>query len=219
MWDLCMFKNESETWIYYLMILIIFLNNMLPLVIVHLLLPTTLTFSTHMNHVVLILFTMLAIVLHLHNFLFHLVNKWTLISPTFDSNSNFYNPGWSNHSDFLWQAQATGNYALQCHELHQPEYPQFDNQVLHPSPQDYPPQQSLLEDSLRSFMQLTSQSTVQVPQPQLSLEDMLKAFMQTTNQGIQSTNQVVQEIKDATMGNTEAITKLEGQIGVVTNTT
>jgi hypothetical protein len=28
-------------------------------------------------------------------------------SPRFESNSNFYNPDWSNHSDFSWQAHVT----------------------------------------------------------------------------------------------------------------
>ena len=40
----------------------------------------------------------------------------------FESNSNFYNPDWRNHSDFSWQAHATGNYAPQSPELHHPEY-------------------------------------------------------------------------------------------------
>jgi hypothetical protein len=39
-------------------------------------------------------------------------------SPGFESNSNFYNSDWSNHSNFSWQAQATENYAPQYHELH-----------------------------------------------------------------------------------------------------
>jgi hypothetical protein len=44
-------------------------------------------------------------------------------SPRFESNSNFYNSNWSNHSDFSWQAQAIRNYAPQYYELHHPEYP------------------------------------------------------------------------------------------------
>jgi hypothetical protein len=43
-------------------------------------------------------------------------------SPGFESNSNFYNPDWSNHSDFLWQAHGTKNYAPQVDELHHPDY-------------------------------------------------------------------------------------------------
>jgi hypothetical protein len=34
-------------------------------------------------------------------------------SSGFESNSNFYNPDWSNHPDFSWQAQAMGNCAPQ----------------------------------------------------------------------------------------------------------
>jgi hypothetical protein len=32
-------------------------------------------------------------------------------SPRFESNSNFYNPDWSNHSDFSWHDHATENFA------------------------------------------------------------------------------------------------------------
>jgi hypothetical protein len=46
-----MLKNESAAWIFRLMILIIFLYNMLLVVVGHPLLPTTLIFSTQMNHV------------------------------------------------------------------------------------------------------------------------------------------------------------------------
>jgi hypothetical protein len=34
-------------------------------------------------------------------------------SPEFNSNSNFYNSDWSNHPDFLWEAQAMRNCAPQ----------------------------------------------------------------------------------------------------------
>jgi hypothetical protein len=56
----------------------------------------------------------------------------------FDLNSNFYNPDWSNHFDFSWQAQATENYAPQYHELHNPEYPQFNHQFFHYSSYNNP---------------------------------------------------------------------------------
>jgi hypothetical protein len=98
----------------------------------------------------------------------------------FDSNSNFYNPDWSNHSDFFWQAQATGNYTPQYHDLHHPEYPQFENQVLHPSSYDPLPQKSSLEDTLKEFIERSDQSTIQVPQLEFSLEDTLKEFMDIT---------------------------------------
>jgi hypothetical protein len=44
-------------------------------------------------------------------------------SPGFESNSNFYNPDWSNHSDFSWHDHATENFVPQVDELHHPEYP------------------------------------------------------------------------------------------------
>ena len=88
----------------------------------------------------------------------------------FESNSNFYNPDWSNHSDFSWQAHATENYAPQVDELHHPDYPQFNNQFSsHPS-YDYPPKQPSLEETLKEFMELVGQPTIPVSQ-ELSLED------------------------------------------------
>jgi hypothetical protein len=54
-------------------------------------------------------------------------------SPRFNSNSNVYNPNWSNSSDFSWHAQAMGNYAPQYNELHYTEYQQFDTQSSHTS--------------------------------------------------------------------------------------
>ncbi|XP_059436581.1 uncharacterized protein LOC132169582 [Corylus avellana] len=88
----------------------------------------------------------------------------------------------------------------------------FDNKSSTLSPCNYSPQQSLLEDALKSFMQLTGQSTAQMPQSHLSLEDALNAFRQTVNQCIlelkNSTmvnNQAIQELKDATMVNTQEI--------------
>ena len=48
----------------------------------------------------------------LSNFSYEQTNT-NFSSHVFESNSNFYNPNWSNHSDFLWQAHAIGNYAPQ----------------------------------------------------------------------------------------------------------
>jgi hypothetical protein len=69
-------------------------------------------------------------------------------SSGFDSNSNFYNPDWSNHSDFSWQAQAMGNCAPQFQKMHHSEYLQFNT-----SSHNYPTSssQSTLEDSLKAF--------------------------------------------------------------------
>jgi hypothetical protein len=44
-------------------------------------------------------------------------------SPEFETNSNFYNPDWNNHPNFLWQAHAMKNYAPQVDEQHHPDYP------------------------------------------------------------------------------------------------
>jgi hypothetical protein len=44
-----------------------------------------------------------------------------------DSNFNFYNPNWSNQSNFSWSAQTTGNYAPQFQDLHHSNYPQFNH--------------------------------------------------------------------------------------------
>jgi hypothetical protein len=123
----------------------------------------------------------------------------------FESNSNFYNPDWSNHHDFSWQAQAMGHCAPQFHELHHLEYPQFENQVFHPSSYDHFPKKSSLKDTLKEFMERTRQSTIQVPQPESSLEDTLKAFMHLTGQSFS-------DVKNATMANTSSIESLEGQL-------
>jgi hypothetical protein len=81
-------------------------------------------------------------------------------SPEFDSNSNFYNSDYSNHPDFSWQAQAIGNFAPQFQELHHSDFPKFDNQSSHPSSYNYlaSSSQSTLEDTLKVFMELTSQA-------------------------------------------------------------
>jgi hypothetical protein len=89
--------------------------------------------------------------------------------------------------------------------LHHPNYLQFDNQFSsHPS-YDYPPKQSSLKETLKEFMELVGQLTITVSQ-KLSLEDTLKEF-------IQIVNQPCQEITDATVANTEAVARLEGQLG------
>jgi hypothetical protein len=75
-------------------------------------------------------------------------------NPRFELNSNFYNPDWSNHFDFSWQAHATGNYAPQSYGLHHSEYPQSNNPFFDPSSYDYPPKQSSLEETFKEFMEL-----------------------------------------------------------------
>jgi hypothetical protein len=88
--------------------------------------------------------------------------------------------------------------------LHHPDYPQFDNPFSIPSSYDYPPKQSSLQETLKEFLQLINQSIIPASQ-EPSLEDTLEAFRQTVNQPFQ-------EIIDATMANTEAVARLEGQL-------
>jgi hypothetical protein len=145
----------------------------------------------------------------------------------FNSNSNFYNPRWSNHPDFSWQAQAMENCAPQFQELHHPEYLQFENLVLHPSSYDHFPQTSSLKDTLKEFMEIIGHSTIQVPQPESSLEDALKEFMERTGQStiqvpqpesssedtfkafMHSNSQTIQELKNVTVVDVLAIQEIE----------
>jgi hypothetical protein len=126
-------------------------------------------------------------------------------SPGFESNSNFYNPNWSNHSDFSWHDHATENFTPQVDELHFPEYPQFDNHFSSHLSYDYPPEKSSLEDTLKEFKELVDQPTIPVLH-EPSLEDTLYAFRQTVNQPCQ-------EIMDAHVANIEGVARLEGQFG------
>jgi hypothetical protein len=45
---------------------------------------------------------------------------------------DYYNLAWSNQPNFLWQAQASGKYAPQCHKLHHQSYSQFNDQSYSP---------------------------------------------------------------------------------------
>jgi hypothetical protein len=94
------------------------------------------------------------------------------------------------------------NYAPQFHELHYFEYLQFNNPSSIPLSYHYPPKQSLLEETLKEFMQLIGQSIIPVSQ-ELSLEDTFVVFKQIVNQPFH-------EITDAIMTNTEAIARLKG---------
>jgi hypothetical protein len=75
-----------------------------------------------------------------------------------------------------------------------------------------------LEETLKEFMQLTSQPIIPMSQ-ELSLEDTLEEFRQIVNQSmhkikdsIMVNSQSMHEIKDAAMVNTKAIARLEGQL-------
>jgi exonuclease VII small subunit len=126
-------------------------------------------------------------------------------SPGFESNSNFYNLDWRNHSDFSWHAHATENFAPQSYGLHHPEYPQSNNPFSDLSSYDYHPKKSSLEETLKEFMELVGQPTILASQEQ-SLEDSLEAFKKIINQPCQ-------KIIDATVANTEVVVRLEGQFG------
>ena len=89
------------------------------------------------------------------NFSYEQMNT-SFSSPGCDSNSNFYNPNWSNQSDFSWQAQTTGNYAPQFQEVHHSDYPQFDHQA---QPPVYQAPQPLPQSSLEEMMKVIIQST------------------------------------------------------------
>jgi hypothetical protein len=104
------------------------------------------------------------------------------------SNFNFYNPDWSNQSDFSWQVQTTGNYAPQFQEVHHSDYPQFDHQAQSPAYQA--PQ----------------------PLPQSSLEEMMKVLIQSTDKFVQAIDKNIQELKNATMANSRDIQELKGSV-------
>jgi hypothetical protein len=129
----------------------------------------------------------------------------SFFSPGCESNSNFYNSDWSNHFDFSWHDHATENFAPQVDELHHLEYSQFDNHVSSHSSYDYPPEKSSLEDTLKEFMELVGQPTIPASH-EPSLEDTLETFRKTINQPCHG-------VIDATVANTEAIARLEGQFG------
>ncbi|XP_075670134.1 uncharacterized protein LOC142639888 [Castanea sativa] len=97
-----------------------------------------------------------------------------------------YNPNWMNHPNFSWrQNQPPTNVGGQ--QVHQ-------QSQFRPPTQAYPP----IPQSPPQF--------VAPPRQQSSLEESLKTFMQ-------STSQAIQEIKSSTHLNTQAISKLENQIG------
>jgi hypothetical protein len=109
-------------------------------------------------------------------------------NPGYDSNSNFYNPDWSNQFDFSWLAQTTGNYASQFQELHHSDYPQFNHQAEPPAYQvPQPTLQSSLEDMMKALMQSTDK------------------FMQRTDQAVQSNSRDIQELKSY-------VARIKGQI-------
>jgi hypothetical protein len=85
---------------------------------------------------------------------------------------------------------------------------------------------SSLEDALKELMEKTRQTiqelknvTIQAPSLELSLEDTFKTFMHSNSQTMEELknvtmvdSSVIREIEDATMENTSAIQRLEGQL-------
>jgi hypothetical protein len=116
----------------------------------------------------------------------------------FDSNSNFYNPDWSNHSDFSWQTQAMGNCAPQYHDLHHPKYQQFDHQSSNPSSYNYPRPTLSFEDTVKAYIQTSNRD----------IQELQKVTMRN-NQIMQELKQSRQELKNATMSNNQAMQELK----------
>jgi hypothetical protein len=123
----------------------------------------------------------------LYNFSYEQMNT-SFSYPGCDSNFNFYNPNWSNQSDFSWSTQTIGNYAPQFQEVHHSDYPRFNHQAQPPAYQ--PPQLA----------------------PQSSLEEMMKAFMQLTDKNLQALTQSNDKLTNATMSNTRDIQELKGSV-------
>jgi hypothetical protein len=69
-----------------------------------------------------------------------------------------------------------GNYAPQSYGLHHPEYSQSDNPSSNLSSYNYPPKQSLLEDSLKEFMQLTGQSIQEITYATMANNEAIARF-------------------------------------------
>jgi hypothetical protein len=60
------------------------------------------------------------------NFLYKQMNT-SFSNSGCDLNCNFYNPNWSNQSNFSWSAQTIGNYTPQFQDLHHSNYLQFNH--------------------------------------------------------------------------------------------
>lgn len=104
--------------------------------------------------------------------------------------SETYNPGWRNHPNFSWrenQPVNQGGFTNQAHNQYPPGF--------------RAPPQNQFSSSSQSTPQFVAQ-----PRQQSSLEESLKAFMQ-------STQQAIQEMRSSTQMNTQAISKLENQVG------
>jgi len=108
--------------------------------------------------------------------------------------SETYNPGWRNHPNFSWKQN---QQMTQGGVPHQTQYPSGFHQPVHNQSRPTQPAPSY-------------QAPTQAPasSPQSTLEDTLKAFIQLTGQSIN-------DVKNATMVTTQAIAKMETQIGQI----
>jgi hypothetical protein len=121
--------------------------------------------------------------------------------PTSGPFAETYNPGWRNHPNFSWkqnQPQNQGGTSTQTHNQYPFGFPSQAQNQFRSSHQAQPP---------------AFQSTTQVPppEPQSSFEDTVKAFIQVSSQNIQGLNQTVQELKTATMSNSQTIQELKNE--------
>jgi hypothetical protein len=112
--------------------------------------------------------------------------------------SETYNPGWRNHLNFSWkQNQPTTN----------------QGGALYP-PNHYPPGfSSSYQNHGRSAPSVSSSYQAPIPTPAIqtqSLEETMRDFMKMTGQSIS-------DVRHSTMVNTQAISKLEMQMGQLVN--
>jgi len=104
-----------------------------------------------------------------------------------------YNLGWRNHPNFSWKQNQPMTQGGAPHQSHTQYPPGFHQSVHHQSRPSQPV----------PTYQAPAQSSASPSQS--SLEDTLKAFIQLTGQSIN-------DVKNATMVNTQAIAKMETQI-------
>jgi hypothetical protein len=111
--------------------------------------------------------------------------------------SESYNPGWRNHPNFSWkQNQPTNQGGAPQAQNHYPSgFP--------PTYQNHGCSAQLASSSYQAPTQATASSTQ-------SLEETMREFMKMTGQSIS-------DVKNSTMVNTQAISKLEIQVGKLAN--
>jgi hypothetical protein len=113
-----------------------------------------------------------------------------------DPFSETYNPGWRNLPNFSWKQNQPMNQGGALHQALN-QYPLGFHQPVHH--QGRPAQPAPAYQAPSQAPAASSQTT---------LEDTLKAFIQLTRQSIN-------DVQNATMVNTQAIAKMETQIGQI----